>query len=106
MTVLVPVNWHLYAWQQAIVHNVQVISKNPDKVWLRLGSLGTIMFARLVHRCETATAMWVLCHLTASIGLRSCECLSQMWVPYIHACCHLMAFLYGVYIHVSSVQCA
>ncbi len=34
MTVLVPVNWHLHVWQQAIVYNVTVISKDPDKIWL------------------------------------------------------------------------
>ena len=37
MTVLVPVNWHLYAWQQGIAYNVQVISKDVDKVWLKTG---------------------------------------------------------------------
>ena len=37
MTVLGPVNWHLYASQQAIVYNIQVISKDPDRVWLKTG---------------------------------------------------------------------
>ena len=37
MSVLVPVNLHLYAWQHAIVYNVQVICKDPDKVWLKTG---------------------------------------------------------------------
>ena len=63
MTVLVPVNWHLHVWQQAIVYNVTVISKDPDKV---SGCIGTITCSRLVYKCETATAIWVLCHLTAS----------------------------------------
>jgi len=66
MTVLVPVNWHLHVWQQAIVYIVLVISKDPDKVWLKTVSIGTIMCARLVYKCETAIAIWVLCHLTAS----------------------------------------
>jgi len=28
-------SWHLHAWEQAIVYNMQVIRNDPDKVWLR-----------------------------------------------------------------------
>ncbi len=36
------------------------------KYGLRLGSIGNIMFSKLLYKYETATAIWVLCHLTAS----------------------------------------
>ena len=62
MTVLVPVNWHLHVWQQAIVYNVLSLAKIQTKS----GCIGTIMCSRLVYKCETATGIWVLCHLTAS----------------------------------------